>query len=191
MPGPRPARDASEVGASELPWCCLKILLPTSALGSDAASVGEFPENVQGGVDAPGEGDGIEALKLASEHVAHGRRHDVGGERPLMLMRQLERHARDHAYFLALALYFDGITFPVTELYKYVALGGPYDWIGETPALRRLADQVLRTVDREKQRELIQRMERLTHEQAYLLFLYNPIKLYAVNKAVEFVPYQM
>ena len=84
----------------------------------------------------------------------------------------------------------DGITFPVTDLYKYVALGGPYDWIGETPELRRLADQVLRTVDREKQRELIQRMERLTHEQAYLLFLYNPIKLYAVNKAVEFVPYQ-
>ena len=32
-------------------------------------------------------------------------------------------------------------------------------------------------------------MERHTHEQAYFLFLYNPIDLYAVNKAVEFVPY--
>ena len=32
-------------------------------------------------------------------------------------------------------------------------------------------------------------MERHTHDQAYFLFLYNPIKLYAVNKAVEFVPY--
>jgi hypothetical protein len=32
-------------------------------------------------------------------------------------------------------------------------------------------------------------MERHTRDQAYFLFLYNPIKLYAVNKAVEFVPY--
>ena len=32
-------------------------------------------------------------------------------------------------------------------------------------------------------------MERHPHDQAFFLFLYNPIKLYAVNKAVEFVPY--
>ena len=32
-------------------------------------------------------------------------------------------------------------------------------------------------------------MERHTCDQAYFLFLYNPIKLYAVNKAVAFVPY--
>jgi len=44
-------------------------------------------------------------------------------------------------------------------------------------------------VDREYQRGLIRQMERHTHEQAYFLFLYNPIKLYAVNKAVVFVPY--
>ena len=32
-------------------------------------------------------------------------------------------------------------------------------------------------------------MERHTYDQAYFLFLYNPIALYAVNKAVEFVPH--
>jgi hypothetical protein len=32
-------------------------------------------------------------------------------------------------------------------------------------------------------------MERHTRDQAYFLFLYNPIQLYAVNKAVAFVPY--
>ena len=32
-------------------------------------------------------------------------------------------------------------------------------------------------------------MERHTRDQAYFLFLYNPIQLYAVNKAVQFVPY--
>jgi hypothetical protein len=32
-------------------------------------------------------------------------------------------------------------------------------------------------------------MEQPTYDEAYFLFLYNPIGLYAVNKAVEFVPY--
>ena len=32
-------------------------------------------------------------------------------------------------------------------------------------------------------------MERYTQDQTYFLFLYNPINLYAVNQAVEFVPY--
>jgi hypothetical protein len=32
-------------------------------------------------------------------------------------------------------------------------------------------------------------MERHTSEHASFLFLYSPIQLYAVNKAVEFVPY--
>jgi ABC-type transport system substrate-binding protein len=49
--------------------------------------------------------------------------------------------------------------------------------------------QVLHTVDREKQQELIRQMERHTRDQAYFLFLYNPIQLFAANKAVEFVPY--
>jgi hypothetical protein len=32
-------------------------------------------------------------------------------------------------------------------------------------------------------------MERHTSAHAYFLFLYNPIQLFAVNKAVEFVPH--
>jgi hypothetical protein len=44
-------------------------------------------------------------------------------------------------------------------------------------------------VDREQQQELIRQMEQHTHEYAYFLFLYNPIQLYAVHKAVAFVPY--
>ena len=46
-----------------------------------------------------------------------------------------------------------------------------------------------RTVDREQQQGLIRQMERHTREQAYLLFLYSPIGLYAVHKVVEFVPH--
>jgi ABC-type transport system substrate-binding protein len=66
---------------------------------------------------------------------------------------------------------------------------GRQDWVLESPALRQLRDQVLGTVDQEKQQALIRQMERHTFEHAYLLFLYNPIELYAVNKAVAFVPY--
>ena len=44
-------------------------------------------------------------------------------------------------------------------------------------------------MDRERQQGLFHQMERHTRDQASFLFLYNPIGLYAVNKAVEFVPY--
>ena len=82
------------------------------------------------------------------------------------------------------------MNFPAFQTYQYFALGGPYDWGSEPPELQRLYEQVLRTVDREQQRLLLQQMERYTHDHALFLFLYNPIDLYAVNKAVAFVPYQ-
>lgn len=42
----------------------------------------------------------------------------------------------------------------------------------------------------DKQQALIRQMERHTRDRAYALFLYNPIQLSAVNKAVEFIPYR-
>ena len=36
---------------------------------------------------------------------------------------------------------------------------------------------------------MIRQTERHIRDQAYFLFLYNPIKLYAVNKAAQYVPY--
>jgi len=83
----------------------------------------------------------------------------------------------------------DTMNFPVYMLYRAYALDGAYDWIGEQPALRQLYEQVLGTVDRERQQALSRQMERHTRDQAYFLFLYNPIQLYAANNAVHFVPY--
>src|SRR5713101_5779202 len=74
-------------------------------------------------------------------------------------------------------------------LYSIFVLGGASDGVGEAPELRQLYEQVASAVDREQQQRLIRQMERHTRDQAYFLFLYNPIALYAVNKAVEFVPY--
>jgi len=81
------------------------------------------------------------------------------------------------------------MNFPVFQVYHVFALDGQHDWVSEQPELRQLYEEALRTVGREQQQALIRQMERHTHDQAYFLFLYNPIKLYAVNKAVEFVPY--
>jgi peptide/nickel transport system substrate-binding protein len=83
----------------------------------------------------------------------------------------------------------DIVNFPVFLVYHRLALDGIHDWVNEQPELRQLYAQVLRTVDRDRQQALIRQMERHTHEHAYFLFLYNPIQLYAVNKAVAFTPY--
>jgi ABC-type transport system substrate-binding protein len=74
-------------------------------------------------------------------------------------------------------------------IYHNFAIDGQYDWVLEQPELHQLYTQLLGTVDREHQQVLSHQMEQHTRDQAYFLFLYNPIKLYAVNKAVEFVPY--
>jgi ABC-type transport system substrate-binding protein len=102
---------------------------------------------------------------------------------------ELDQPAEQQAWDIALTTFNDQVNFPAFQPYHIFALDGPYDWVTEEPELQRLYAQVLRTVDREQQQTLIRQMERHTHDQAYFLFLYNPIKLYAVNKAVEFVPY--
>ena len=56
-------------------------------------------------------------------------------------------------------------------------------------AERGVLCETLGTVEREHQQRVIRQMERHTQDQAYFLFLYNPIELYAVNKAVDYVPY--
>jgi peptide/nickel transport system substrate-binding protein len=81
------------------------------------------------------------------------------------------------------------LNFPVFQIYHYFVLDGPYDWVSEQPELRQFYEKVLLLVDQVQQQGLIRQMERHTRDQAYFLFLYNPVQLYAVNKAVDFVPY--
>jgi len=102
---------------------------------------------------------------------------------------ELDQPAEQQAWDIALTSFNDQVNFPALQPYHVFALDGPFDWVIEELELQRLYGQVLRTVDREQQQTLIRQMERHTRDQAYFLFLYNPIKLFAVNKAVEFVPY--
>jgi peptide/nickel transport system substrate-binding protein len=105
------------------------------------------------------------------------------------LLSHLAQPPEQQTWDIALTTWLDIQNFPAYLFYNYFALDGPYDWVTEQPELRQLYDQVLRTVDREQQQALSQQMERHTRDQAYFLFLYKPINLYAANKAVEFVPY--
>ncbi len=101
----------------------------------------------------------------------------------------LDQPPEKQTWDIALTSYADILNFPPYLFYTDFVLDGYIDWVMEEPELRQLYEQVLGTVDREKQQTLIRQMERHTRDQAYFLFLYNPIKLYAVNKAVGFVPY--
>jgi peptide/nickel transport system substrate-binding protein len=105
-------------------------------------------------------------------------------------LSDLDQPAVQQGWDIALTSWNDAVNFPPIHPYGAFALGDRYyDWVIEEPALQQLYAQILRTVDREHQQALIRQMERHIRDQAYFLFLYHPIKLYAVNKAVEFVPY--
>jgi peptide/nickel transport system substrate-binding protein len=104
-------------------------------------------------------------------------------------LNHLEQPAEQQPWDMALRSFFDRPNFPVLWFYYNFAVDGPNDWVSEQPGLRRLYAQVLSSVDREQQQALIRQMERHSRDHAYFLFLYNPIGLYAVNKAVQFVPY--
>jgi hypothetical protein len=104
------------------------------------------------------------------------------------VINSLDQPAEEQTWDIALTRLDGRMNFPAFHTYQYFALGGPFDWGSEPPELQRLYEQVLRTVDHGQQRLLLQQMEQYTH--VLFLFLYNPIDLYAVNKAVAFVPYQ-
>ncbi len=79
-------------------------------------------------------------------------------------------------------------SFPA-PLYRVYALDGRFDWVHERPELAALYQRVRGTPEPDQQAQLLRQMEQHTRNQAYFLFLYAPIQLYAVNKSVEFEPH--
>jgi peptide/nickel transport system substrate-binding protein len=108
-----------------------------------------------------------------------------------IVLSHLDRPPAQQPLDIALTSYHDhGDFWGPFFFYHQFAFDGHTDWVVEEPELRRLFyEEVLGTVDRERQQQAIRQMERHTRDHAYFLFLYNPIQLFAVNKAVEFIPY--
>jgi peptide/nickel transport system substrate-binding protein len=182
--------------------------LPVQSFGYDAglAPYPFDPDKARHLLREAGYADGLSLTMIASEElevqaiVVGKMLEQVGLKVELQILdtaafnrktflSSLEQPPEEQTWDIALTSQGDVHNFPVYLLYHDYALGGPWDWVSEEPELRQLYEQVLRTVDREHQQALIRQMERHTRDQAYFLFLYNPIQLYAVNKAVEFVPY--
>ncbi len=106
------------------------------------------------------------------------------------ILGYLDQPPEQQTWDIAMLNYYDWGYFPAFSFYaEFVLGGGLSDWVSEEPELRQLYDRVMSTVDREQQQEVMRQMERHTSEQAYFLFLYSPIQLFAANNAVEFVPY--
>ena len=183
-------------------------LVPVHGYGYDPTlpSYPFDPDRAQQQLQAAGYPDGLSIALIASEdlevqatvvgkmleHVGfrvERQMYDTTAYNTKIFLSRLEQPPEQQPWDIALTVFFDHINFPPFHFYHFFALDGPYDWVSEQPALRQLYTQVLGTVDREQQEALIRQMEGYIHDQAYFLFLYNPIKLYAVNKAVEFVPY--
>jgi peptide/nickel transport system substrate-binding protein len=164
-----PAKARQLLGDAGYPSGFAIILIASEGLGIQATVIGKMLEQV-----------GLTVDRQILDPTAFNQK---------ILSGFLEQSPEKQTWDIALISFSDDLNFPPYVFYNELVLGGPYDWVNEEPELRQLYEQVLGTVDREKQQTLIRRMDRHTRDQAYFLFLYNPIKLYAVNKAVGFVPY--
>jgi peptide/nickel transport system substrate-binding protein len=183
-------------------------LLPVQSFGHDPdlAPYAFDPDKARHLLREAGYADGLALTMIASEDlevqatVVSKMLEQVGFKMELQILdtaafirktflSSLEQPPEEQTWDIALTSTGDVNNFPVYLLYHDYVLGGPWDWVSEEPELRQLYEQVLGTVDRERQQALIRQMERHTRDHAYFLFLYNPIQLYAANKAVTFVPY--
>jgi len=61
-------------------------------------------------------------------------------------------------------------------------------WIEFDPVYEKMWNDITRTPDGEAQEEKMRQMTKHSYDRAYLLFVYSPLTLYAVNKEVNLVP---
>ena len=81
--------------------------------------------------------------------------------------------------------------FPAGVVYReFFGKDGAFRKMPEDEKFNELYAQVLATPDTAQQKQLIRQLDRYVHDQANVLFLYAPAKLYGVRKGVHFVPYK-
>jgi ABC-type transport system substrate-binding protein len=61
-------------------------------------------------------------------------------------------------------------------------------WIEYDPVYEKMWKDMATTVDEAAQDEKMRQLEQYVYDRAYAVFIYSPLNLYAVNKAVNFVP---
>jgi len=66
-----------------------------------------------------------------------------------------------------------------------------FRWIEFDPGYEEMWKDMASTLDTKVLEEKIRKMEQYIYNRAYLLFIYSPLSLYAVNKEVNFVPQKL
>jgi len=74
-------------------------------------------------------------------------------------------------------------------LYCFLEMSGSR-WIEYDPVYEEMWNDMISAVDREVQEEKIRQMVQYVYDRAYALFIYSPLRLYAANKEVNFVPFK-
>jgi ABC-type transport system substrate-binding protein len=99
----------------------------------------------------------------------------------------LDRPAEQQTWDIALAAWGTPVQFPIFGVYEHYAISGMTVW-GLEGTIRPRYEELIRTVDPERQKSLLRQLERWTSEEAYFLFLYSPVELWAVGRSVTYVP---
>jgi peptide/nickel transport system substrate-binding protein len=63
-------------------------------------------------------------------------------------------------------------------------------WIDYDPVYEEMWKEMAKTMDTDRQEDKLRQMVKYVYDRAYVLFIYCPLALYAVNKEVNFVPYK-
>ena len=183
-------------------------LVPVAGFGynPDLKPYAFAPDQARRALRQAGYGDGLPLTLIAPEHLevqalVVSKMIEQGGFKVtrqildavaytrMTDLSHLDRPPEQQSWDIALSSGFDLANFAAFLIYNSFVLDGNDDWVVEQTELQRLYGRVLGSVEPAQQQTWLRRMESHTAEQAYLLFLYNPIALYAVNKDVNFVPY--
>lgn len=73
---------------------------------------------------------------------------------------------------------------------EFFGKDGGFRAMKEDPTFNQMYAKVIATTDKAQQEKLVQDIDKYVHDQANVLFLYAPAKLYAVSKRIHFVPYK-
>ena len=86
-----------------------------------------------------------------------------------------------------LTLHIPGHSGVIHSVYPFLDDSG-IRWIELDPVYEKMWKDMAATVDEKAQDKKIQQIEQYVYDRAYAVFIYSPLNLYAVNKAVSFVP---
>lgn len=101
----------------------------------------------------------------------------------------LDKPAEEQEWDVSVCFNCDGYGHSGTAhlVWPYLELG-EIRWIEYDPVYEKMWKDMAATVDEAAQDEKMRQLEQYLYDRAYAVFIYSPLNLYAVNKAVSFVP---